>query len=237
LKAICAADKAAHCKGNHRRIMRRIFTVLVIVIVAIVGYGVNILTDRSTPGHQVIVAIPPGSTMADAAVRLQAAGVAPASLLRLIARFEGNASEIQAGSLIFPAHETVDEVLNHLTTGAQRASVWVTVPEGYTAVQIEQRLRNAHLQSADGFAAYAHAHTAEIGGVKSHSLEGYLYPDTYLVSRDAHAADVAASMLAEFQQHVPRNSAALAHTLGYTLPQIVTVASLIVKRKSKPSVH
>lgn len=182
---------------------------------------------RSGPARETIVEIAPGSTFGEAAGQVARAHVVSNLMLRVWGRFQHDENRLQAGALIFPAHETVADVYRNLTVDARTASLWVTIPEGYTAVQIEQRLRDAHLPGADGFAAYARHTHLMLDGESTPSLEGYLFPDTYLISRDAKAADIAAQMVGEFRAHLPADAAVAARKTGYRLPQIVTLASLI----------
>ena len=119
-----------------------------------------------------------------------------------------------------------------LKTIALPVARWVTIPEGYTVAQIGIRLRESGFVHAKKFTAYAMSHSITIGGVKTHSLEGVLFPSTYLIADDADSASIAALMVAEFRRQIPYDAAKQAAKLHYTLPQVVTVASLI-EREAK----
>jgi UPF0755 protein len=59
------------------------------------------------------------------------------------------------------------------------------------------------------------------------SLEGYLFPDTYLLQPDASAAEIIDKQLANFANRLPANYRADVAALGLTLHQAITLASLI----------
>jgi len=59
------------------------------------------------------------------------------------------------------------------------------------------------------------------------SLEGFLFPDTYLVRPTASAADILDKMLANFAARLPADYGAQVGARGLTLYQAITVASLI----------
>jgi UPF0755 protein len=76
------------------------------------------------------------------------------------------------------------------------------------------------------------ATSLRFGPAASRGLEGYLFPDTYEVRRDATPRDVAALLTAHFMHELPRDYVSAARKLGRTVPQIVTAASLI-EREAK----
>jgi len=206
--------------------LRLLWFSLTLLILAAAGFGAYTCFNRRLPTAEITVSVPPGSTFAEAAKRLEEAGGGAAWSLRLLARLSGE-STTASGDLLFPPHETLFERLDHLTRHAEEAAVWVTIPEGYTAVQIGQRLSAAHILGGRTFAAYAHHTHTFFGRAATRSLEGYLFPDTYRIDRDADAAHIAAAMLLEFRHRLPADAERQAHHLGYNVPQIVTIASLI----------
>jgi UPF0755 protein len=61
------------------------------------------------------------------------------------------------------------------------------------------------------------------------TLEGYLFPDTYRIFKDAAAEDIVVKMLANFDKKLAPETRAEISRQGKTLPEIITMASLIEK--------
>jgi UPF0755 protein len=64
-------------------------------------------------------------------------------------------------------------------------------------------------------------------GLRGPSLEGYLYPDTYLFSTNTDLRRLARRMVANWRMHLPDNAEAAAQTLGLTLHEVMTIASIV----------
>jgi UPF0755 protein len=111
-------------------------------------------------------------------------------------------------------------------------AVWVTFPEGFTARQMAHVLATRGLGSE---AAFSHAFLSTglvLDGVRTRSLEGFLFPSTYLIPTSATPAAVARQLTAQFRTELPADAARRAHRLGLSVPQVVTLASLI-EREAK----
>jgi UPF0755 protein len=74
--------------------------------------------------------------------------------------------------------------------------------------------------------------TLAIDGARTKNLEGFLFPSTYLVPLGAAPQQVAGQLIAEFFKELPANAAARARALHVSVPEVVTVASL-VEREAK----
>jgi UPF0755 protein len=190
--------------------------------------------DDRLPAAAVDVVIPSGSDVADIGRQLAADGViAQPALLTLYFRLHGGGDRLQAAEYTFPAHVTVRQAAIILEAGGRQPAVWITVPEGFTASQIGEKLERAGLVSASAFAAVTRSTPLLLpGGVVSNGLEGYLFPDTYQIPKKTSAEQVAAIMTGQFKRELPADAAALAHRLGLTVTQVVTIASMI-EREAK----
>ena len=185
------------------------------------------------PARATDVVVPRGAGSREVADLLAQRGIISAPLVfRILARVRGIDRALQAGEYIFPPNESVSAVLEKLAHGEARVAAWVTIPEGYTAAEIAADLGTHKLGPASAYRAYFASHTIELGGVRTKSLEGYLFPSTYLFPLDVGPELAAKILVAEFRKELPPTAQTEARRLGYTLPQIVTVASL-VEREAK----
>jgi UPF0755 protein len=209
--------------------------VAVIVTASALWFREAVYGDRSRPRTATTVVIPRGSTFGDVVAALQAHDVlAHPIAFRILARMRNNEEDVQAGEYAFSPGETSDEILRKLVAGQAQVAVWVTIPEGFTARQIAQTLaeRKVGTAGAAGYEAFFLHDGTEIDGARGPSLEGYLFPSTYLMPVDATPMAVARAMTDEFRKELPPDAASRARALGRTVPEVVTIASL-VEREAK----
>lgn len=199
------------------------------VIVAAAGlwFRYDVYVDRSLPRVPTTFVVPRGATFGRVVAGLQAAGIAAHPLaLRLLARLRADEAAVQTGQFRFPAHQTSDEILRRLVSGKVDA-VWVTFPEGFTARQMGARLAGRSLVDAAAFDRYARTARLDVDGTWTRSLEGFLFPSTYLIPVGASPARIARILTDQFFNELPPDAEAKARALGLDVPQVITVASLI----------
>jgi UPF0755 protein len=215
----------------------RALLVIAIAIVVAVGLIVGaasvwfrdaVYVDRTLPAQQTDVVIQRGSTFADVVGALRDAHVLHQPLaFRILARLRHADASVKAGEYRFPAHQTSDDILKRLVRGEQFA-VWVTIPEGYTAREIAQALAGRALGDASAYdAIFLRSGGITVGGTPTPNLEGYLFPSTYLLPTDETPSRIARVLVDQFRQELPRDAMARARALHRTVPEVVTIASLI----------
>jgi UPF0755 protein len=205
-----------------------------LVLCAVVGtWSWLVFIDRSRPGTRTQVVILRGSTFIDIAQELSESRVIDnAFAFRLLARLRHEDGEVRSGGYQFPAHQTASEVLHALVTGGAQTAVWVTIPEGFTAREIAERLQREGLGRASLFEHAFLTTPLVVDGAHVPNLEGYLFPNTYLVPLGATPQEIESQMTAEFFKELPSDATARAGELHVNVPQLVTVASL-VEREAK----
>ncbi len=217
------------------KLLPRVITLAVIFSVCAVAGMLAYATfgEREYPTAQTRVVIPAGATFDDVLAILRGDRViAHRTPMHVLARLLGEETKVRAGEYRFPPHETTAEVLDELVTQGNAVARWVRIPEGFTDAQIAQQLQSSGIGSASH---YAHAFATDslvVDGVRTKSLEGELFPDTYLVPVAATPQQVEAQLESRFFARLPRNAAQLAHGLHVSVPQVVIVASL-VEREAK----
>ncbi|HTX03738.1 MAG TPA: endolytic transglycosylase MltG [Candidatus Acidoferrales bacterium] len=214
--------------------MRRLIVIpvlIALVVVASIWYA--IFGNRSRPNAATDVIVPHGATSGDVATLLAGRKVISGPMVfRILARVRGVDRDLEAGEYVFPPHQTVDQILQELLIGRARVATWVTIPEGFTAVQIADALADHKLGAESAYQTYFEHQTIVLGGVRTKSLEGYLFPSTYLFPLAASPEQAASILVDQFRKELPGDAEQQARRLGYTLPQVVTVASL-VEREAK----
>jgi len=217
--------------------MRRILWLATLALAAVAAacgwFGYSVALDRTFPRVATSVVVPDGATGREIARLLEARGVVrSAAAFDLLARLAGRRSDLEAGEFEFVPHQTAIEILEHVAFGGQQVAVWVTIPEGFTAKEIARTLAAQHLGSDDALQEFFLHRTLEFSTVRTANLEGYLFPDTYLVPKAATTAEIAKMFTDQFVAELPPDSRSQARRLGFSIPQIVTLASL-VEREAK----
>lgn len=181
-------------------------------------------------GPPTVVYIKPKTGVQEIAQTLRDAGVIQSRWTFLaLAYMQGSLTRLQAGEYEFSRGISILEILRKLEAGRVVTHL-VTIPEGFTAQDIARLLAGEHLADTDRFMALVKdAKFAESLGVPAPSLEGYLFPDTYRLTRGMGEEEILRLMVAHFRQTAPKDIEEQAQRLGLDAHSVVTLASLIEK--------
>lgn len=179
-------------------------------------------------GEPVTVTIPRGATFDAAVESLAAKGiVARTASFRLYARLRGLPGSLKSGTYTFSPDASWNDVVGALKRG-RGAEVRFTVPEGLMLAEVAG-LAAAQLRiPRDSFLAAARdlERLAELG-ILAGSVEGYLYPTTYVLPVGVQARDLVRLMTREFAAHWRPEWNGRLDTLELTRHQLVTLASIV----------
>jgi UPF0755 protein len=219
-----------------KRIITAIFVFLLVAVIAIAGTSYWVFKTANTPQEHThaseYITIQKGSTPKQIVEQLTEAGILPSYAATIIyLRTVGDGSKLQAGEYQFASPITTLAVLKQLEKG-QDLTVKLTIPEGYTRFDIAKRIveKFPHDASIDDKAVIAMMDdTTLIKDIapQAASLEGYMYPSTYSLPRDAKPQDIIKAMVDQFRKVWKPEYASAAQSAGRTPHQIVTIASLI----------
>ena len=116
-------------------------------------------------------------------------------------------------------------------------TVTVTFPEGYTIVQIADKLEKNKVCSAQ---AFLDACKKPVNGIEIDNpddrvflLEGYIFPDTYEFYLESDAQSVVDKFIENYNSKVTVDMKTRAKSMGFTIDQIITLASIIQKECDK----
>jgi UPF0755 protein len=172
--------------------------------------------------------IPPGSTLQAVADTLVAHGVITHSTwFRMLARIRRSDRRLQAGIYEFPRDERSWDVIDALVEGRGKL-VRFTLPEGLTVREAAIVAERELTIPADSFLAAARDTAAmRAAGPAVPSLEGFLFPETYLVPPTVTAAELVAILArAAAATWTPARDARL-DSMGMTRLEAVTLASIV----------
>jgi len=223
--------------------LKAIVFVGILLIGLLVYAGWQFTTPVQHSANLVIVSLPNGAT-----VKQVGADLLDKGLIRSRWWFEtwvwltGREKKFVAGEYKLPADSSVISLANLLTGGVKPYNeVVLRFIEGWTAKQMGEYLAANSFGTAAGFnklvaepeillkeAGLSGSQLFD-GPLKSSSLEGYLFPDTYRVYRDADQTKIIGKMLVNFQNKFSTGWLAELKRRGLTVNQVVTMASIIEK--------
>ncbi|HOK53480.1 MAG TPA: endolytic transglycosylase MltG [Armatimonadota bacterium] len=214
-----------------------IITLVVFLLVILIGiFYVGSPVGGDT--QAVLVIVPKGATASSVASILKKNDLIHSAMaFTVIARATGEAGNIKPGAYSLTRQMSTRQMLYKMVEG-DVAAIWVTIPEGFTVRQIAERLAGKNLVDKDEFLAAANRceEFSQIVPVAGECLEGYLYPDSYLVPVNAEPQQIISQMLSTFKSKVADPYAAdIARYASDNTPQakaeamhkIVTIASMI----------
>lgn len=148
--------------------------------------------------------------------------------------------KITAGTYELNTDMDYNALVNAMSSrSGSRMTVSITIPEGYTLDQIFTLLDDkgvATVEQLQSVAANYDFNYSFLKGVLSlgdyHRLEGYLFPDTYefyMGGGDDEVVQILNKMILRFDQQLTDKLRQKASDIGYSVHDIITIASLIEK--------
>ena len=158
--------------------------------------------------------------------------VSPAWLAEIWYRLAQSATPLQAGEYRFSRPAPLSEVISRMARGDVVRHT-IVVPEGLTAEETFELFWSRGISRREAFQR-AFTNPELIGSVArgAPDLEGFLYPDTYVVTRSTLARQIVESMLANFRRHFTPEMRERAAAMNLTLRDAVTLASIVQKETS-----
>ncbi|MFH1415481.1 MAG: endolytic transglycosylase MltG [Elusimicrobiota bacterium] len=194
-----------------------------IKIIALFLLGVLFLSIRSSEMAEVEVSS--GMSAPEIAETLSSTGIIGSkNAFLFFLRITGKSKDLKAGTYILNKKMNYFSLVRKLVRGSE-IFIRVTIPEGFTAEQIGRRLwSEGIITDADEFT----------DTVVAKDLRGFLFPETYNLSRGRTVEEVIDIMINQFNMVFGESYRKRAGELGFTVKKIVTLASLIEKEAKIP---
>lgn len=218
------------------------FLILILLLVALAAASLQAFKiwgrrPYGAPGKK-SVKIPHGAPLTSLADQLEKDGiVSNGREFVLLTLLSGKKGTIQAGDYEFTMPISPLQTLDRLGHGTFLRKL--TIPEGWTARQIEKEMIREHLISAEGewAALVSRPVPAEyFGEPLPAGAEGFCFPDTYAFEEGASAESILNQMLHQFGK-VWKPLAAMERdprSRELTLLEVVTLASIIEREARRP---
>lgn len=202
-----------------------LFIFLILTPIAANQYYKYQLRPVSQSTENKIFIIKPGQPLTQIAQNLQKAGLIKNALMfRFYVEQSGIAKTIQAGDFRIAPSMSAKDIAQQLTHGA--IDVWITFPEGRRVEEMAQIIENS--LKTQGNDEYSFDKNEFIKTAK----EGHMFPDTYLIAKDATAKDIVERLENTFDQKVDKKTLLSGIKNNLTQDQVIVLAS-IVEREAK----
>jgi len=186
---------------------------------------------------QIVVLIPAHSSVADIKkILVEKEIVRDDPRFSMLAVLTGAANRLQAGEYSFAGGKRPLAIIAHLKKGKVLYRP-VTVPEGTEMARIAEILAADEWIDRSRFMDLGHdSGFAKEVGLEADSLEGYLFPDTYYLSRGQQDEEEIMKMMIgrHFQVMKEIRGSGESAFLGLTHHEIITLASIVEKETGIP---
>jgi UPF0755 protein len=220
--------------------MKKLLFAIVLVLVAAAAAGFlfyqrTLEAYRGYSGAEQFVEIPQGASTRTIGDLLVSSGIVrDRATYRLALWLSGRARVLKAGEYRFDQPVTPLDAIDKLARGDVYV-VRVTFPEGLTIPEMAAIFEGHGFgPAADFVEAAKDASLVRAIDPSARNLEGYLFPDTYPLSRHASAAHVVRLMVDQFGHAFTPELQQAAQTHGLSIRQAVTLASLVEKETARP---
>ncbi len=249
-----AAQKPAPKKRKRRRKKSNlpfvlVWTTLMVAIgivlsAAIIALGKDVLAIGKS-GMDKIIVVESGSSTDDIAQLLYDEGIIRVpKMFKLMSRLKGADGSYVAGEHVVSAEYTYEQLIVTLTKPVAAETVTVTITEGTRLIDAAQQLEDAGVCDASRFIYFFNAGGYEFefedklpaaSATRFYKMEGYLFPDTYEFYVDMDPELACQKIYARFDEImsegvIEKTGKTYYETMeeqGYTLDQVVTLASIV----------
>ncbi|CAH2212913.1 endolytic transglycosylase MltG [Tepidibacter aestuarii] len=216
-----------------------IFTVLIIAS-GLVYFNIQTGPYDSSSEKQVLVDIKKGSSLDSVSeILFEKKLIKNKLFFKITAKVNNMDTGIKAGLYKINQSYSNKEILDILNSGkVYKDLVKITIPEGFEAHQIADRISDSGLVDKGKFmdlvnnpSIFSENYTF-LNEEDILSLEGYLFPDTYFFDKNYSEEDIINVMLKRFDQIYTDEYKKAQNEKNLTLNQVITLAS-IVEREAR----
>lgn len=230
---------ASKRKGTAKALIAALaFLVALAAALLIGGLALASSLDRPTgklPQEGLVFQVQRGSTGISVARRLAEAGALRSELLfRLMMKVRGVEDRLQAGEYFVEPDMGGGRILEMMVEGRQ-ILIRLSVPEGLTVREVARAAEEAGISpSADVVRLAGDGALAESLGLPGSTLAGYLFPDTYLLPKDAGAEALLRMMVGNYRKRLAEELPESASLDPAEARKRLIVASIVEREYRRP---
>lgn len=228
-----------------------IILIIILLVLASVFYWRGIYSAVSKTGEDILFLVSPGESVGQIGGNLAKANLIKSEFyFKAYIRNNDLEAKLQAGEYVLNSSLSIKKIVKILTGGqAQSKERTIKIIEGWNIREISQYFeRQGMFQSEElleliGFPQVDYRANKEMPAPKNYaasfdflkdkptyySLEGYLFPDTYRIFKDATLDDIVLKMLNNFDKKLTPEIREDIKKQGKTIYETITMASLLEK--------
>lgn len=212
---------------KNRKSLIRNWLILFVLMIVVGGFGwrsyITHQLDAVDPNNTTLQAfvITKGQAITDITQNLENKGLIRSSFsFKQLLKDRGLDGKIQAGDYKLSPSMSANQIINAFQTGAD--DHWVTLLEGWRNEEMAEKLNKELGIDQKAFLKYA--------------KEGHMFPDTYLINKDASAETVASLLKNTFNQRYSDQLQVQIKSKGLTIEEGLILASLVEREGRSPEV-
>jgi UPF0755 protein len=210
------------------------------VLLGAVGLSLVLVLVRAPykgySGEEVVVSIAPRTPSMTIFAVLQERGVLRDARIGMVAlKILHRGKTLKAGEYRFSGERTPEQVVLSLVAG-DVVTYRITVPEGFDAEEVFTLFASQGFSTLRDFQSLFEK-PGELEGLPKDAptLEGFLFPDTYTITRSMGAREILGAMTRQFARRLPDGFEEKARAQGLSVLQATTLASLVEKETAVPA--
>lgn len=151
------------------------------------------------------------------------------------AKYKKASTKLKAGEYLLSASQSPEKILNVLLSGKVKLYK-ITLPEGLNIKEVAKQAEKNNICPADDFISLCYDKTfIRSLGIDADSLEGYLFPDTYLFPKKTDCKTLITAMTKRFHSIFTQEWKERADQIGLSVHEVVILASIIEKETGDAS--
>lgn len=226
-----------------------IYMVLVLVVSVFISiFAIRVGNDVFAfvkSDEQIDITIPENATTAEIADILYDNGIIKyPSVFKMYASLKHEKGDYLGGTYTVSPSLSYDKLRGKFKKQIETGTCWITIPEGYTTDEIIDLMvengigeREKYIDVINNYDFdYWFVEELKTNGVpdsRAYRLDGYLFPDSYQFYKASSEVTVINRLLARFNEVFVEDYRTRASELGYTVDQILTIASMVEKEAAR----
>ncbi|NRY62108.1 endolytic transglycosylase MltG [Clostridium beijerinckii] len=228
-------------KSFRKLILLIILFLFVITLTFVISYSSTIRKPLKSAEDSIIIEVKQGEGFYDVLDRLDKENKLTNKLLiKVNLAIDKRKVNLTEGIYEINTNSSLEELIKSLENkDGDKDLVKLTIPEGYSIEDIAKSVEDKGICSKDEFIKdvkdYKLPSFVKNNNKKRYNLEGYLYPDTYLIEKGSNANEVIKSMLDRFEDVLKEaEDETKVEINDEDVEKIVTIASMIEREARVP---
>ena len=207
--------------------MKELNTVQSLIITILIIIATSLISINSREVDSTVITIEKGMSLNSVSkLLLDENIIVDENIFKIKAILRGLESKVPTGKFLIEG-KVSDAILFDLIFKKGPIKLKLTIPEGLQSQQLFENINLLLNKNYDFDAYFKSEEILAANNINATSLEGYLHPETYYLYHDSSPEDIITILLNEFWKKFDKTLQDRANQLGFTVHEVVTLASII----------